>query len=520
MSSPATGRGPSTEAWPGGRLKDRYELKSVATSGPAGLVYLAWDHEVGRTVAVKEYLPAALAERDAQHVVRPIGPDMVPGFERGLRAFIEESRVLAQCDHPSLVRVIDVVEANGTAYRVMPWYRGRVLLDARRRMSGPIGEPALRALLDSLLGALEVYQRHGGVHGGVDPSQVLLLEDDRPVLLGPGVASRAAPVDAPHPLAARPAGGCAAPEQTHPDASTPPGPWTDFYAVAALARFCIAGPLEPAADPAAHEPLAAMARRLFGDLPAARYSAELLRTLDAALSPDIAARPQTARQFREGGITALMPQLRPPATARPDHRARGPAQAGLFWRVFEAIPEAGQAAPIATDPDSQALRTDAADRDPIATVRDLRPRAHRSHALLWTGLALAAAGVIGFGVWDLQGRRTDLADLMGTAWVAQRSAEPPSALSADAPPHTVPPPSESRPFIVRPSPNQPPLIAQVSPPLQRTTLAAPAASTSPRQECGSRTQFALYRCMQLQCEQPRWQGHPQCERLAATDIVD
>jgi hypothetical protein len=43
---------------------------------------------------------------------------------------------------------------------------------------------------------------------------------------------------------------------------------------------------------------------------------------------------------------------------------------------------------------------------------------------------------------------------------------------------------------------------------------------SPREECGARTQFALYRCMQLECAQPRWAGHAQCVRLQLRDEVE
>ena len=45
-------------------------------------------------------------------------------FDPGLRSFINEARLLAQFDHPSLVKVYRFWEANGTAYMVMPFYEG------------------------------------------------------------------------------------------------------------------------------------------------------------------------------------------------------------------------------------------------------------------------------------------------------------------------------------------------------------------------------------------------------------
>jgi len=47
-----------------------------------------------------------------------------------------------------------------------------------------------------------------------------------------------------------------------------------------------------------------------------------------------------------------------------------------------------------------------------------------------------------------------------------------------------------------------------------------AEPTTPRALCGNRREFSLYRCMQLQCSQPKWLQHPQCLRFKATDSVD
>jgi hypothetical protein len=43
---------------------------------------------------------------------------------------------------------------------------------------------------------------------------------------------------------------------------------------------------------------------------------------------------------------------------------------------------------------------------------------------------------------------------------------------------------------------------------------------SPREVCGARTQFSLYRCMQTQCAQPAFAQHVQCKRLRTRDEVE
>jgi non-specific serine/threonine protein kinase len=65
---------------------------------------------------------------------------------------------------------------------------------------------------------------------------------------------------------------------------------------------------------------------------------------------------------------------------------------------------------------------------------------------------------------------------------------------------------------------QPP--ASTPAPTRMAQQHASRAPASPREACGVRTQFSLYRCMQTQCSQRRWASHAQCERLRTTDSVD
>jgi hypothetical protein len=65
-------------------------------------------------------MPARLAQRSDEAQVTPRTSAQADDFAKGLKAFINETRTLARCDHPSLVRVVHLCEANATAYRVMP----------------------------------------------------------------------------------------------------------------------------------------------------------------------------------------------------------------------------------------------------------------------------------------------------------------------------------------------------------------------------------------------------------------
>jgi nucleosome-remodeling factor subunit BPTF len=71
-----------------------------------------------------------------------------------------------------------------------------------------------------------------------------------------------------------------------------------------------------------------------------------------------------------------------------------------------------------------------------------------------------------------------------------------------------------------PPASAPPPAAVAPAPKRATQQQVARAPASPREVCGPRTQFSLYRCMKLQCSQQRWTAHAQCKRLRATDSVD
>ena len=56
-------------------------------------------------------------------------------FNAGLKSFVNEGRLLARFDHPSLLRVYRFWEDNGTAYMLMPVLSGMTLKEARLQHS-------------------------------------------------------------------------------------------------------------------------------------------------------------------------------------------------------------------------------------------------------------------------------------------------------------------------------------------------------------------------------------------------
>jgi non-specific serine/threonine protein kinase len=467
------------------------ELLSAVQSSTAGILYRAWYHGLAMAVAVAEYAPAGLARRLPDDSVEADEASHTTAFEAGLQAFMQEARTLARCEHPSLLRVLQLVQARGTAYRVMPWYAGRTM-PSLVGADKPLDEPDLRGLLDDLLGALQAYHRHGGLHGQVQPDRLLLLDDGRPLLLGPDLAARAMAA-----LDATPA----------MDATTvASGPLADLQAVARLARGCMGEP--------AH---------------ALRYSPALLQWLQTPFQPDSRQQPQSAAQFRQWLVHSQTPSQAPTQARAPEAAPAPPRTPATTLElrteqairsVIASIPERAATA-LAAEPAST-LPSPAPMRAEPRPPRVLPPPGKR-HALaalllpLLLAMALAAAATA-WWLWGAAGKQPP--EQVSAA--AAQSAQPPSPPSSSPSPPALPPqsaaptaPAETAPSPLAPSPGLATAVSAVS-----AASVVPAVHHTPREHCGARTAFSLYRCMQQQCQQPRWQKHAECVRLRQTDTVD
>ncbi|MBA3589329.1 serine/threonine-protein kinase [Methylibium sp.] len=286
---------------PGSRVGE-FEIVRVLGVGGFSIVYLARDPALDRLVAIKEYLPSALAMRGEGAQVELRTPSNGQTFEQGLDSFIEEARMLARFDHPSLVRVHHFWKANGTAYMAMRYLEGTTLLAARRAMPRPPDEAWLRALIGSLLGAIEALHAESCLHRDISPDNILLLPDGTPVLLDFG-AARHIVGEGSQQLTAILKPGFAPIEQYAEATDLRQGPWTDLYALGAVMRNCItARPPIPSTVRAVSDRLASLAlevRTLSASFPGLNYSPGFLASIDWALALRPSDRPQSVAQFRQ-----------------------------------------------------------------------------------------------------------------------------------------------------------------------------------------------------------------------------
>src|SRR5882672_3157238 len=172
MSDPRNDRGPAASRTGGeiGCLPPGYELhefvvESVLGEGGFGVVYAATDTRLERRVAIKEYMPTSLATRDLDFSVHARSSvDHQEAFGAGLRSFINEAKLLARFEHPTLIKVYQFWEERGTAYMVMPLYNAPTFKKWIKTRTKPVDEAWLVSFLDGVIDALDVLHKENCLH--------------------------------------------------------------------------------------------------------------------------------------------------------------------------------------------------------------------------------------------------------------------------------------------------------------------------------------------------------------------
>ena len=313
--SPAPAAGTDHDALPPGTRFGEFEILRVLGVGGFGIVYLANDHSLEREVALKEYMPASLAARGAGPQITVRSSSFAETYAIGLRSFVNEARLLARFDHPSLVKVYRFWEDNATAYMVMPYLQGVTLRDTRRRMAHPPDEPWIRSVISPILAALELLHREGVYHRDIAPDNILLPHDGPPVLLDFGAARRVIS-DRTQSLTAILKPSYAPIEQYAEMTQLRQGPWTDLYALGAVIHYLLFGaPPAPATARAVQDDVEAIENRIVPGV-----SPRFLEAVSWMLSVRPNQRPQSGEQLRAvlDGHAQIPPRGRPGITIPPN----------------------------------------------------------------------------------------------------------------------------------------------------------------------------------------------------------
>jgi TonB family protein len=314
---------------PGTKLR-QFVIERVLGEGGFGVVYAAYDLALGRRVAIKEYMPAALAVRCADFSVQVrSSSEKQAAFAIGLKSFVNEARLLAQLDHPSLAKVFQFWSERGTAYLVMPYYTTPTLATwLRERRHAPIDEAWLQRYFLAALDALSFLHGKSCLHRDVSPQNLLVVNEADPLLLDFGAARRVVGAHSAALTAILKPGY--APLEQYEGNTLRQGPWTDLYALSAVMYQAMVGTPPPAAVERVLQ-ASAHARGDSGNAGASNLHATLQRTpyspaLIAAVEMGLALHPRHRPQTAEDMATLIRLSGRP-ASIRSAIPAQDAAQA-------------------------------------------------------------------------------------------------------------------------------------------------------------------------------------------------
>ena len=304
-----------------------YRIVKKIASGGFSIVYLAYDGD-GNAVAIKEYLPSALALRAPGELAPAIAKANLPVFRIGLKCFFEEGRALARIVHPNVVRVLNFFRANDTVYMVMAYESGHSLQEYAARLvakGSRAGEPFIRQVFNGVCAGLREVHANKLLHLDLKPANIYLRTDGSPMLLDFGAARQTIHTDAPT-LAPMYTPGFAAPELYAKGSAL--GPWTDIYSIGAAMFACMAGaPPQPADQRRAADAMIDRIAKLEG-----AYTPGLVAMVKACLALDPLARPQSVFAVQKV-LQAGLPAVDAAPSAAPAEAAPASGWRGLVERI-------------------------------------------------------------------------------------------------------------------------------------------------------------------------------------------
>ena len=444
---------------PGTQLHE-YRIERVLGHGGFGITYLARDINLDKRVAIKEFLPNDIAMRQPDQTVTVRSQDSQEAFKWGLESFIKEARVLGKFSHPSLIPVHRFFEGNNTAYFVMEFAEGVTLASVLKR-EGPLDEARLRGILGPILNGLEEVHARNVLHRDIKPDNIILRDGSIPVLIDFG-AARQNLTSMTRSIMSVLTAGYAPIEQYATGGNQ--GPWTDLYALGAVAYRAISGqkPTD-AINRIRNDPLVPAVK-----LGAGKYSKELLETIDWALAVEPEDRPSSVAEVRAALEGKQAPKSHPP------RQHTGPTISAMGGTLPPEIasPEANT---VVTTRQSMAELQAAA-----ASPAGGKPW------LPWVGvgaaLAAVAAATVYFGMRGTSAPTAEPASMESLPIAAPplEKAPPPAIASTETPPASSPSPTVAP---SEPPPTQPaPAMAEAPKPTAQAPAPAPIEQPRPQPE--------------------------------------
>lgn len=147
-----------------------YELLEEIGQGGMGIVYRARQNSLGREVAVK---------------ILAAGPWASSSFTERFR---QEAQSAARMQHPNIVAIHEIGEADGISFFSMQYVRGSNLHRRLRAGLGPTDPIDIALLIKTIADAVHYAHELNVLHLDLKPANVLIAEDGRPFIADFGLA--------------------------------------------------------------------------------------------------------------------------------------------------------------------------------------------------------------------------------------------------------------------------------------------------------------------------------------------
>ncbi|MEJ1158485.1 protein kinase domain-containing protein [Prosthecomicrobium sp. N25] len=280
-----------------------YVIDKVIGAGGFGITYRATNPVTGVTVAVKEFYPQGFASRQNNTVI--LHSDVSSGsYETALKKFEQEAaKLTGRYRHPHIVRGLNFLRMNNTAYFIMDFIEGKSFDQWLLERSSPPGEAELRPIFDKVLDAVDYIHANNGMHRDLTPRNIMISDIGEPILVDFGAAGEGLDTDRFNSTAfAQP--NYAPPEQLAAEDSRMQGRHTDIFSLGGVLYRAVVGrppvkPLKRSHDVALngrdHDPYVPAGEAAREPL---LYSAVFLEGIDHALKLDPRDRPATIAEFR------------------------------------------------------------------------------------------------------------------------------------------------------------------------------------------------------------------------------
>ena len=151
----------------------RYHIIRVLGAGGMGVVYQAWDAELGVAVALKVIRPEVLQDPGSAGEVE--------------RRFKRELVLARQVTHKHVVRIHDLGELDGIKYLTMPFVEGENLADVLKRRGRLPVEEAL-AIARQVASGLAAAHEVGVVHRDLKPENIMITADGGALIMDFGIS--------------------------------------------------------------------------------------------------------------------------------------------------------------------------------------------------------------------------------------------------------------------------------------------------------------------------------------------